>query len=207
MSLDKAIEWHRNTYRGELNFAPTQRTPPVAYQYSPTEGRVPDDRPLVYFVEGEYVEVPDSATQSTQVGMPMSGRMYRYLSGPTPETPWAASWRHLRTECRRRHRHHRGPRHWNGSLCHQLVGFVIVRGWSVRNVAQILEYDNPEPVLRSAFAFMEQTIDDYRAKAERRAREEEGKFTIYDEPQHHHVPSEQHVSECPNSVCRARRAA
>ena len=214
-SLDAQIADHRGMYRDELDFTPTQRTPPVAYTFDKERRMmVPDDSPLVINpLKPNQYEVPDSATQSTQVGMPMSGRMLRYLQGPTADTPWAVALKSLRAECRRRHRHHRGPAHWRGSLCWQLV-FMCVVGKpkgdgpaSVHEAAQILEYDNPEPVLRYALAFIEATMDQLRARAERRSREDEGKFTIYDQAPVHHAPSQEHVAECPNPQCRARRAA
>ena len=214
-TLDAQLTDHRAMYRDELDFTPSQRTPPVAYTFDETErAMVPDDRPLVvnYLKPDEY-SIPDSATQSTQVGMPMSGRMLRYLQGPTADTPWATSLMALRSECRRRHRHHRGPKHWRGSLCWQLVYMTVVgkpKGngpATVHEAAQILEYDNPEPVLRYALAFIEATMDSLRLKSERKAREDEGKFTIYDQTPVHHAPSEEHIQECPNVQCRARRAA
>lgn len=211
MTLDARILDHRAMLRDELNFSPSQRTPPVAYTWERGEGMVPDDRPLVYFVDGRYIEVPDSATQSTQVGMPMSSRMYRYLAGPSPETPWAVSLRKLRTWCRANHPTHYGPdvRHWRGSLCWQMV-FLTVVGKplgdgpaSAWEAARILRYDAPEPVLRMAFDYMEREMDEMRAAAERKSREDAG---LHDaavrEPEwdHHSVPG-LHQLECPR--CRA----
>ena len=176
--IERTIALHRAACRDDLEgvHSASQRTPPVAYQRTERDGLVADDRPLVYFVDGRYIEVPDSATQSTQVGMPMSGRMYRYVSGPSPETPWSAALMRLRAHCRKEHRrrYHSVEKHWNGSLCHQMVIYVVIRGWSVQNAAAILDYDNPEPILRDAFAFMEDQIDDFRRKQEQRALESEG---------------------------------
>lgn len=189
-ALAASIEDHRAMYKADLLIPKlVSRQPPTTLD--PHTGEL-------------HVE-PGAAT-----GMPMSGRLLKYLGHPEgygADFPWSKAWNRLRTECRRRHRHHRGPKHWNGSLCHQLVAYVIVQGWSVHNAAQILDYDNPEPVLRSAFSFMESTIDDYRAKAERRAREEAGHgpgAIPVEVPPHHAVPG-LHRVDCPQ--CRREGAA
>ena len=98
MTLERTIADHRAMMRDELDFNPTQRTPPVAYTWSEAErALVPDDRPLVINpLTAEEQEIPDSATQSTQVGLPMSGRLLRYLQGPTADTPWASALKSLR---------------------------------------------------------------------------------------------------------------
>jgi hypothetical protein len=212
MTLEQAIETHRELFRVELDFNPSQSRPPVAYVHYPGEGMVPDDRPLVYFVDGRYVEVPDSATQSTQVGMPMSGRMLRYLQGPAADTPWAAALKSLRAWCRREHPFHRGATvpYWRGSLCWQLVVLTVIgkpKGdgpATIEEAARILKYDNPAPVLRYALERIEQSMDDYRARAEKRAREDEGRFTIYDRPPTHHAVGGLHEQECPQ--CRSKSA-
>lgn len=184
MTLAAAIELHRSLFRDELDFTPTQRTPPVAYKWNDRErALIPDDSPLVIkpYTPEQY-EIPDSATQSTQVGMPMSGRMLRYLQGPAADTPWAAGLAHLRAHCRRNHPYHRAADrpYWRGSLCWQLVYIVVVgrpKGngpGTVLEASRILRYDNPEPVLRQALGFIETSMDDARAKAEKRAREDEG---------------------------------
>lgn len=218
MSLADSIEDHRAMYRAELDFNPSQRTPPVAYTYDSTErAMVPDDRPLVYFVDGRYVEVPDSATQSTQVGMPMSGRMYRYVAGPTLETPWATALGELRAWCRRNHRYHMTPKHWRGSLCWQLV-FLTVIGKplgdgpaTIQDAAAILQYDNPEPILREAFDFIEKRIDDARKKAEKRAREDRGLFLLcqcgHDWPHHDNPATTFACAACDCRRYNAKQAA
>ena len=206
MTLAERIEDHRHLYRVEIDFSPSQRTPPVAYKWDRSQrAMVPDDSPLVINpLTADEIQVPDSATQSTQVGVPMSGRMYRYLVGPTAETPWAFAWKALRGHCRRSHRYHMTPPHWRGALCWQLVNLVIVQGFSVHNAARITQYDDPEPLLREAFDFIEGEIDKQRAKQEQRAREDAGKFTIYDEaPRHHAVPG-LHQQDCPQ--CRRNAA-
>jgi hypothetical protein len=117
--------------------------------------------------------------------MPMSGKMLRYLQGPaTTETPWAAALKMLRAWCRRNHRYHMTPKHWRGSLCWQLVYMTVVGKplgdgpASIHEAASILQYDNPEPVLREALQYIEDRIDDFRASAEKRAREDEGQALI-----------------------------
>ena len=208
MSLQDSIEDHRAMMRSELDFNPTQRTPPVAYKWDRVQrAMVPDDSPLVINpLTPDQIEVPDSATQSTQVGMPMSGRLLRYLQGPSADTPWANAVFRLRAECRRKHPHHRGADvpYWRGSLCHELIRFTIIRGYSMQSTVEILRYDNPEPLLREAFRFIEQVIDAERAKAERRAREDEGHgpgAIPVDVPPHHSVDG-LHREECPQ--CRRK---
>jgi hypothetical protein len=185
MTLEQAIETHRAMFRDELDFSPSQSRPPVAYKYQRGEGMVPDDSPLVINpLSADEIVVPDSATQSTQVGMPMSGRMLRYLQGPTADTPWATALGMMRAWCRRNHRYHMTPKHWRGSLCWQLVYMTVVGKplgngpATIHEAARILQYDNPEPVLREALQYIEDRMDDFRAQAERRAREDEGQALI-----------------------------
>ena len=192
MTLAATIEDHRAMYRADLLIPKlVSRQPPTTLD--PHTGEL-------------HVE-PGAAT-----GMPMAGRLLKYLGHPEgygADFPWTkAAWK-LRVECRRKHPHHRGADvpYWRGSLCHELVRFTIIRSYSVQSAVEILRYDNPEPLLREAFRFIEQVIDAERAKAERRAREDEGKFTIYDEAPVHHAPSREHIAECPNPECRKRRAA
>ena len=212
-NLEHTIALHRSLYRDELDFSPSQRTPPVAYHYKGGE-MVPDDRPLVInALTPDEIIVPDEATQSTHVGMPMSSRMYRYLAGPSPQTPWSAALASLRSHCRKNHPYHRGPTvpYWRGSLCHQLVYMTVVTKplgggpATITEAAQILRYDAPEPVLRAALEHIERTMDDYRVKQEKRAREDAGKFTIYDQPPTHHAVEGLHETDC--AQCRKKGAA
>ena len=169
MTLYEMIVLHRAAYRDELAFSPSQRTPPVAFKWDSVQRMmVPDDSPLVINpLKPEQVEIPDSATQSTQVGMPMSGRMLRYLQGPGPDTPWATALRSLRANCRRNHPYHRAADrpYWRGSLCWQLVFMTIIgkpKGngpATIQEAAEILRYDDPEPVLRLALEYIEQRLD------------------------------------------------
>lgn len=184
--LERTIADHRAMYRDELDFPPSQQTPPVAFTYSETErAMVPDDRPLVINpFTADAIEVPDSATQSTQVGMPMSAAMLRYLLGPTPSTPWATSLKTMRAWCRREHRYHRTPKHWRGSLCWQLVYTVVIGKplgggpATIHEAALILQYDDPEPVLRAALQYIEDNMDKIRVKQEQRAKEDAGLFLV-----------------------------
>ena len=217
-NLERTIADHRAMMREELDFNPTQRTPPVAYTWSDTErALVPDDRPLVINpLSPDEQEIPDSATQSTQVGMPMSGRMLRYLQGPTADTPWASALKSLRAECRRKHPYHRAADapFWRGSLCWQLTYLVIVgkpRGGgpaTIEEAAGILRYDNPEPILRYALTYIEEVMDSYRRKAEKRAREEDGHgpgaVPNYVNQQRHDQPG-LHRQDCPK--CRREDVA
>lgn len=194
LALIATIDQHRSMYRGDLRIERTvARQPPLTVDVN-TGQRHQEDGP--------------------RVGMTLSGRLLRYLSHPEgygDQFPWSkALWR-LRVECRRNHPYHRGATvpYWRGSLCHQLVMFTIVRGWSVENAARILRYDNPEPVLRQALQWMEDDMARARELAEVRAREDAGRGPgAIPEPELvHHAPSEEHVRECPNPECRRRRAA
>ena len=191
-NLEQQIEWHRLAYKDDPASVSrlVSRQPPTTLD--PNTGEL-------------HVE-PGAAT-----GMPMSGRLLRYLGHPEGyggDFPWSKALWLLRVECRRRHQFHKGTpdqAYWQGSLCHQFVVFVVIRGWSVQNAARILRYDDPEKVLRFAFGFIEDQMDEFRRKAERRAREDEGKFTIYDKPPEHHAVDGLHRAECPQ--CRRKEDA
>lgn len=215
MNLEATIALHRALMRDELTFSPSQRTPPVAFTWDKVErAMIPDDSPLVINpLKPNQIEVPDSATQSTQVGMPMSSRMLRYLSGPAPDTAWATALKSLRKHCRDNHPDHRRHPAWRGSLCWQLV-FMTVVGKplgdgpaTVHDAAIILKYDHPAPILRQAFAYIENRIDEMRQKQELRAREDEGHgpgAVPENTPEHHATPG-LHQQDCPQ--CRKNNVA
>jgi hypothetical protein len=145
------------------------------------------------------------------IGMNMAGRLLKYVGHPEgfgSEFPWTkALWR-LKYHCRREHPFHRaGDRpYWRGSLCWSLVHMCVVREFSIENAAKILRYDNPEPVLRYALAFIESSMDEARARAEKRQRELSGQFSVGEVTtvEHHAVPG-MHQQECPQ--CLRRNAA
>ena len=195
MTLEQSIADHRGMYRDELNLKPTQHAVPS------------DTEPIL--VNGVYVEVTDSGELG---GMPFSMPMTRRLGHPEnfgSMFPWSKAWWRLKAECRRTHPFHRASDrpYWRGSLCHQLVAFTVVRGFSIENAAKILRYDNPEPVLRYALTFIEQQIDLSRKKAEQRHREEQGYGPgAVPMPVHEHQPLPGlHAQECPS--CKRRNAA
>lgn len=183
MNLAAQIDDHRHLYRQDTYIDRlVARQPPTSLDLN----------------TGELHVEPGAA-----VGMPMSGRLLKYLGHPEAfgsDFPWSKALWLLRRECRAKHPHHRGANepYWRGSLCHQAVTFVVVRGWSVENTAKILRYDDPAPVLRWSFDYMERQIDELRRKAERRERENAGRFSVSDYPTHHHhsVPG-LHKQECP----------
>ena len=195
-TLDAQIRWHRAEYANDTHISRlVQRQPPTTLDLN----------------TGVLHQEPAAA-----VGMTVAGRLLKYVSHPEgygSDFPWSKARWLLRVECRRRHRHHRGQMFvrrdgkevdlWNGSLCHELVGLVVTRGFSVENAAKVLIYDNPEPVLRYALTYIEATMDQLRAKAERRSREDEGHgpgAIPVRPPAHHSVPG-LHEQECPQ--CRA----
>lgn len=221
MRLDDTIHLHRCLYYDDLHIERlVSRQPPTSLDLN----------------TGVLHQEPGAAT-----GMPMSARLLKYVSHPEgygSDFPWSkALWR-LKLHCRKEHPYHRAADrpYWRGSLCWQLVTFTVCRNWSVQNAAEILRYDNPEPVIRQALEFMEQHIDKARARQERKAQEDRGLFLLcrcghdwhhHDRPAErfscgacscrryeaekqtveHDPMSEAHVAECPNPVCRARRAA
>lgn len=145
------------------------------------------------------------------VGMTLSARLLKYVSHPEgygSDFPWSkALWR-LKYHCRREHPYHRAADrpYWRGSLCWQLVSLTITRGFSAHNAAEILRYDNPEPVLRYALGWMESSMDAERAKSELRSREDQGRgdgAIPLPEWRHHAVPG-LHQAECPQ--CRRNAA-
>jgi hypothetical protein len=160
-ALEQAIETHRELYRSDTYIDRlVARHPPTSLDLNTGVLHVED---------------------GTRIGMTMSGRLLKYVGHPEgygADFPWSKALWLLRGWCRRNHRYHMTPRHWDGALCHQLIKYVIIRNWSVENAAQILQYDNPEPVLRDALQYIEDRIDDFRASAEKRAREDEGQALI-----------------------------
>ena len=202
VGLEAAIELHREMMRDDARIDRlVSRQPPTTRD--PNTG---------------IVHQHDAAA----VGMNMSARLYRYVEAPgSSEFPWRAAFRRLRFECRRNHPYHTGPTvpYWRGSLCQELVRLVIIGPerriaghdgpMSVQNAAEILRYDNPEPVLRYALSYIEATIDEARRKAEKRLRDDEGRGpgAVPAPEWRHHAPSDEHVAECPNPICRERRAA
>lgn len=194
MTLAATIATHRGMYRDELHIERlVQRQPPTTLDLN----------------TGVLHQEPAAA-----IGMTISGRLLKYVSHPEGyggEFPWSKGLFSLRWWCRKNHEFHRAADrpYWRGSLCHQLVTFTVIRGWSVHNAAEILRYDDPEPVLRLALEYIEQRMDAEREKAEKRSREDagHGPGAIPLPSWSHHVPSEEHVRECPNPECRARRAA
>lgn len=194
LALLAAVDQHRSMYRDDIRIERlVARQPPLTVD--PNTGQRHQE-------------------DGTRVGMTLSGRLLRYLGHPEgygDAFPWSkALWR-LRVECRRNHPYHRGPTvpYWRGSLCHQLVMFTVVRGWSIENTRRILRADNAESVLLAALRWLEEDMDRARELAERRAREDAGRGpgAVPEPTVGHHVPSEQHIAECPNPECRARRAA
>jgi hypothetical protein len=160
MTLEQAIETHRELYRSDTYIDRlVARQPPTTLDLNTGILHVED---------------------GTRIGMTMSGRLLKYVGHPEgygADFPWSKALWLVRSWCRREHRrrYHSVEKHWDGSLCHQLVKYVVIRGWSVENAGRIMGYDNPEPLLREAFQFIEDRMDDFRARAEQRAKEDEGR--------------------------------
>lgn len=194
MNLDAQLTDHRAMYASDLHIDRlVSRQPPTTLDLN----------------TGVLHQEPAAA-----VGMTVAGRLLKYVGHPESfgsDFPWSkALWR-LKFHCRKEHPFHRAADrpYWRGSLCWQLVTFVVIRGFSVHNAAEILRYDNPEPVLRYALGYIEAAMDDARRKAEKRSREDEGHGpgAVPAPEWRHHAPSDEHRAECPNPICRERRAA
>jgi hypothetical protein len=190
-ALQQAIETHRELYRSDLFIdRMVARQPPTSLDLN----------------TGVLHQEPAAA-----IGMTVSGRLLRYVSHPEgfgSDFPWSKALYRLRWDCRKNHPHHRGADvpYWRGSLCHELVRFVVLREFSVQSAAAVLRYDNPEPVLRQALTFIEESMDHARERAEKRAREDEGRgdgAIPVERPTHHAVPG-LHAAECPQ--CRRNAA-
>jgi hypothetical protein len=159
-TLEQTIETHRELYRSDLFIDRlVARQPPTTLDLNTGILHVED---------------------GTRIGMTMSGRLLKYVGHPEgygADFPWSKALWLVRSWCRREHRrrYHSVEKHWDGALCHQLVKYVVIRGWSVENAGKIMGYDNPEPLLREAFQFIEDRMDDFRARAEQRAKEDEGR--------------------------------
>ena len=167
MTLDSRILDHKALYRADLHVGRlVARQPPTSLNPK----------------TGELKQEPAAA-----IGMTMSGPLLRRLGHPEgygQSYPWTKALWLTRRWCRKEHRYHRGQIFvmkdgekvdlWRGSLCHEAVLFVVVFGWSVENTGKILQYGGLGSVVRGAFDFIESTIDNFRADAERKAREDEG---------------------------------
>lgn len=185
--IDDQIALHRELYRDDYN------VPKLVSSQPPT---------TMDLNTGALFQEPAAA-----IGMTVSGPMLRRIGHPEgfgSHHPWSSGLWRLRYHCRRNHPFHRASDrpYWRGSLCHQLVVFTIMRDYSLLQASGILRYNHPEPVLREALSFIEQTMDDFRAKAEKRERELAGHGPgAVPAPVvvHHSVPG-LHQAECPQ--CR-----
>jgi hypothetical protein len=170
MTLEQAIELHRELYRSDLFIDRlVARQPPTSLDLN----------------TGVLHQEPAAA-----IGMTVSGRLLRYVSHPEgfgSDFPWSKALWLLRVECRRRHPHHRSAKrpYWRGSLCHEAVKLVIIGAeangtgpLSPEHAGQILRIDRIDELLLRCFRFLEESMDDFRRRAEKRAREDEGQALI-----------------------------
>lgn len=197
------VELHRAMWRDD-NMVPrlTSRQPPLT-RYEKNDWFEGD--PERYGANQDYV-----IEQGARVGMSMSGNMIRRLSeSPGASFPWVTALGRLRQDCRRLHPHHRSAErpYWRGALCWQVVYLVVVQDLSPENAARVLRLEEIEPLLRRTLRDMENGIDYFRRRAERRATEDAGMGpgpVPQPKPTHHVVPG-LHEKECPQ--CRRKRAA
>jgi hypothetical protein len=160
VTLDDRIEDHRAMYRADLLIPRlVSRQPPTTLDLN----------------TGQLDQEPADAN-----GMNLSGRMIKRLGHPEgfgADFPWTKALWLTRSWCRRDHRrrYHSADELWQGSLCHRMVYLVVVEGWGVQRAGFKLHYTDPAAILRDAFDFIEDTIDDFRRSQEQRAREDEGR--------------------------------
>ncbi len=194
------IASHRGMYRDDIRIDRlVSRQPPTSLDVN----------------TGELQEEPGA-----RVGMTMGGRLLRYVGHPEgygSDFPWSKAYWHLAVECRRSHPAHRGEDrpYWRGNLCQQAVRLTVIGGddgkgpLSADQAASVLRVESIDAVLLRCFRFLEERMDDFRRVSERRAREDAGlgPGAIPHPELAHHVPSAEHVADCPNRECRSKRIA
>ena len=159
-ALEHLIADHRAAYRSDLLISRmVSRQPPTTLDLN----------------TGELESEPADAN-----GMNLSAALIRLLGHPEGygmHHPWLKALWLMRSWCRRAHRrrYHSTEEAWEGSLCHRMVYLVIVEGWHPRRAGLMLNYTDPEAILRDAFRFLEETLDDFRRQQEQRAKEDEGR--------------------------------
>ena len=162
MNLEATIEQHRGMFRDELAVRMVARQPPTTLDLN----------------TGQLDSEPAAA-----IGMTVSGPLLRRIGHPEGYGqlfPYAKALWLLKVECRRSHPQHRDSKrpYWRGSLCHEAVLAVVVGTrlgpLTPKQAAGVLKVDDLDALLLRCFRFLEQTMDDFRRKAERRAREDEG---------------------------------
>lgn len=188
MTLDALIELHRDLYRSDIRIDRlVSRQPPTTLDH-----------------EG----VPDPE-QGTKTGMPMSGRLLRYLGHPEgygEQFQWSKALWLLKVECRRSHHSHRAKErpYWRGSLCWSAVILTVVKGYSAQNAAQILKLPNIDELLVRCFRDIERTMneaDDAAIAREKQLESIVNPVNVAPRPRENHGLPGLHQEECPQ--CRA----
>ncbi len=201
LDIESAIAFQRGMYRDDTRIDRlVSRLPPTALDLNTGQLHVED---------------------GARVGMTMSGRLLRYVGHPEgygADFPWSKAYWHLGRECRKSHTGHRGEdrTYWRGNLCKQAVRLTVIGAeshghgpLSARQAASVLRVASIDAVLLRCFRFIEERMDDFREHAERRSREDAGlgPGAIPHPELAHHVPSAEHVADCPNRECRSKRIA
>jgi hypothetical protein len=155
-------------------------------------------------------------SQWTHTGMPTSGLLHRRIFEKSPGEmfPWVTAFAALRVDCRRHHADHRGGDrpYWRGSLCQKLVRLCVIgmRGvgpLAPEDAAKVLRLGyGVEERLQAAFTFIEQHIDEQRARAEQREKHDRGVYSVGERIMvaSHHALDGLHALECPQ--CRRNAA-
>ena len=156
-------------------------------------------------------DVGERESQWTHTGMPTSGLLHRRIFEKSPGEmfPWVTAFAALRVHCRRHHPAHRAADrpYWRGALCHQVVRFCVIEGWTPEQAAVVLRLDyGMEALLRSAFSVIEQHIDEQRARAEQREKHDRGVYSVGERilVASPHALDGLHALECPQ--CRRNAA-
>ena len=195
MTLDALIAEHRQRFREDIRIDRlVSRQPPTTLDH-----------------EG----VPDPE-QGTKTGMPMSGRLLRYLGHPEgygESFPWSKAWWLLKNECFKEHPSHRAwvRPYWRGSLCWQLVKLVIIGGEkrsegprTPEQAAQILKIGNADKLLLRCLRRIDGIIQEQNDNAIAREKQLESivnPVNVAPRPRENHGLPGLHQEECPQ--CRA----
>lgn len=149
-----------------------------------------------------------TADEMSMIGPTLSWPLTSYISESFGRTfLWSRAAYGQWAICRRSHPEHRDREAFRGSLCKMLVGMVIRQGWEPDRVAVELQLDRERvaEALRSALKAIDREMERLVEGGVQRFREDQGRFTLYDEPPVHHAVPGLHMQDCPQ--CRRTNAA
>lgn len=144
------IEDHRALYRADLN------------------------HPRLHQRDGEFgIGMPFAHTFERLVNWERSRQAVGVRpSSPGPAAPWVTARYAQWAECRRSHPEHHDRPEWRGSLCHQLIGFTVIREMDLVNTCAVLGVtsDRAGRTLRNALLWVERYMDNARDREQQRQR-------------------------------------